>query len=158
LKLTSGPHAVEVLLGAGSATVDGRSVPFQERARDGEIVGIEIAGETFAVRVLRQGDRVSLWCAGRTFEIERSGERRPRGADQAGGLLAPMPGRVRKVMVAVGDAVTRGQILLVLEAMKMEHAIRSPQDGTVVRLGFAEGDLVEAGAPLVEIAAAAAGP
>ncbi|MEO8431086.1 MAG: biotin/lipoyl-containing protein [Acidobacteriota bacterium] len=156
MKLTSGPHAAEIVLGAGSATVGDRTVSFRERERDGEIVGIEIAGETVPVRVLRQGDRVSVWCAGRTFEIERTDERRRRGPDHAGGLLAPMPGRVRRVMVEAGDVVTRGQILLVLEAMKMEHAIRSPQDGTVVRLGFAEGDLVEAGAPLVEIAAAAA--
>ena len=68
-----------------------------------------------------------------------------------GGLISPMPGRVRRILVAEGDAVTRGQVLLILEAMKMEHAIRAARDGRVVRLAFREGDLVEAGVPLVEI-------
>jgi 3-methylcrotonyl-CoA carboxylase alpha subunit len=62
-----------------------------------------------------------------------------------------MPGRIRKTLVEPGDSVERGQVVLVLEAMKMEHAIRAPRDGTVTRLDHAEGDLVEAGTVLAEI-------
>lgn len=158
VKLTNGATAADVVLAAGAATLDGRPIAFVERRRDGQIVGVEIGGQVVAVRVAREGDRVFVWCGGRTFDIRRPAARRSRASDAAGGLAAPMPGRVRKVLVAVGDAVARGQVLLLLEAMKMEHAIRSPHDGTVLRLGFAEGDLVEAGAPLVEIAAAPHAP
>jgi 3-methylcrotonyl-CoA carboxylase alpha subunit len=62
-----------------------------------------------------------------------------------------MPGRIRKTLVRRGDEVARGQVVLILEAMKMEHAIRAPQDGVVTRLEHREGDLVEAGAVLAEI-------
>jgi 3-methylcrotonyl-CoA carboxylase alpha subunit len=62
-----------------------------------------------------------------------------------------MPGRIRKTLVNAGDSVRLGQVVLVLEAMKMEHAIRAPRDGMVTRLDHAEGDLVEAGTVLAEI-------
>ncbi|MGH9364366.1 MAG: acetyl-CoA carboxylase biotin carboxyl carrier protein subunit, partial [Thermoanaerobaculia bacterium] len=68
------------------------------------------------------------------------------------GLIAPMPGRVRKTLVAQGERVEKGQVVLILETMKMEHAIRAPESGQVVRLTHREGDLVEAGTELAVIA------
>ena len=62
-----------------------------------------------------------------------------------------MPGLIRRVEVSAGSAVSRGQVLMVLEAMKMEHAIRAPRDGVISRIAYGEGDLVEAGTPLVEL-------
>ncbi|MCW5702041.1 MAG: biotin carboxylase N-terminal domain-containing protein [Bradyrhizobium sp.] len=70
-------------------------------------------------------------------------------AEQRGGLKAPMPGKVMSVMVAEGDLVERGQPLLVLEAMKMEHRIDAPWNGTVKTLNVAAGDQVANGATLV---------
>jgi 3-methylcrotonyl-CoA carboxylase alpha subunit len=66
-------------------------------------------------------------------------------------LTAPMPGKILNVAVAVGDAVSANQPLLVLEAMKMEHTIAAPHAGTVRRLPFAVGAVVAAGAVLAEI-------
>jgi 3-methylcrotonyl-CoA carboxylase alpha subunit len=63
-----------------------------------------------------------------------------------------MPGRIVRLLVSEGETVARGTTLLVLEAMKMEHEIRAPHDGTVARLPFLVGDQVDAGAPLVEFA------
>ncbi len=77
----------------------------------------------------------------------------PEQAHEAGGRLsAPMPGRVVQLFVAAGDAVRRGQPLLVIEAMKMEHTIAAPRDGIVERLRYAVGDPVEEGAELVALA------
>jgi 3-methylcrotonyl-CoA carboxylase alpha subunit len=75
-------------------------------------------------------------------------------ADDAGSLSAPMPGKVIALLVADGEAVRRGQPLLVMEAMKMEHTIAAPADGVVERLLYRVGDQVAEGAPLVGFAVA----
>ncbi len=68
-----------------------------------------------------------------------------------GGLTAPMPGKVLDVRVAVGDTVSAGQVLLILEAMKMEHRITAPTDGTVTAVSVAAGDQLERGAALLHV-------
>jgi propionyl-CoA carboxylase alpha chain len=75
----------------------------------------------------------------------------PGDARAAGSLMAPMPGVVVRVDVAAGDRVTRGQSLLVLEAMKMEHTVAAPIDGTVSDINARVGVAVDAGAVLVVI-------
>jgi len=77
---------------------------------------------------------------------------RPRPSAEAGGSLrAPMPGSVLAVLVQVGDRVTEGQPLMKLEAMKMEHTIRTAADGVVEAIYFQPGDTVEAEAQLLKI-------
>ena len=68
-----------------------------------------------------------------------------------GSLHAPMPGRVVRVAVAEGDQVIEGQVLLVMEAMKMEHSLRSPQVGRVASVRVAAGDQVMADQILVVV-------
>lgn len=75
----------------------------------------------------------------------------PNAAASAGSLLAPMPGSIIGVDVAEGDAVTAGQQLLRLEAMKMEHTVTAPEDGIVSELPVSVGDKVDAGQTLVVI-------
>ncbi|TDV55283.1 acetyl/propionyl/methylcrotonyl-CoA carboxylase subunit alpha [Actinophytocola oryzae] len=82
----------------------------------------------------------------------------PRFADPAtqvaaGSLLAPMPGTVVRVAVAAGDRVVKGQPLLWLEAMKMQHQIDAPADGVVTELGVGAGDQVEVGRVLAVVSA-----
>ncbi|KMJ89762.1 acetyl/propionyl/methylcrotonyl-CoA carboxylase subunit alpha [Achromobacter xylosoxidans] len=73
--------------------------------------------------------------------------------DHGGGLTAPMPGKIISIAVKAGDSVTKGQPLLVMEAMKMEHTISAPADGKVEELFYAVGDQVTEGAELVAIGA-----
>lgn len=70
-------------------------------------------------------------------------------AEFTGGLYAPMPGKILATEVAVGDTVVAGQLLVILEAMKMEHRITAPVDGKVTQVNVAEGDQVDNGAMLV---------
>ncbi|MGH6943678.1 MAG: biotin/lipoyl-containing protein, partial [Geminicoccaceae bacterium] len=80
------------------------------------------------------------------------------GVEEAAGLLsAPMPGRIIRQLVAVGERVEAGTPLLVLEAMKMEHTIAAPAAGRVRALHFAEGDQVEEGVVLLDFEGAADG-
>jgi 3-methylcrotonyl-CoA carboxylase alpha subunit len=75
-------------------------------------------------------------------------------ASHAGGLAAPMPGKVIAFLAKAGDAVTKGQPLAVMEAMKMEHTIAAPRDGTIEELLYAVGDQVSEGGELLRMAAA----
>ncbi|MDR0488483.1 MAG: acetyl-CoA carboxylase biotin carboxyl carrier protein subunit [Propionibacteriaceae bacterium] len=75
----------------------------------------------------------------------------PLTQNQAGVVKAPMPGVVFGVEVAVGTQVHRGDLVVVLEAMKMENAICAPHDGIVTAIRVASGDAVEHGAVLVEL-------
>jgi biotin carboxyl carrier protein len=156
LRLESAGEQREVDLTNGTALIDGEKMPFQEIRRDGRVVALEVEGSLVSVRSACRGDRAYVWCAGDVFEFRRAAARparaRPAAGESHAGLVAPMPGRIRKTLVRRGDEVARGQVVLVLEAMKMEHAIRAPQDGVVTELPHREGDLVEAGAVLAEIA------
>ena len=73
------------------------------------------------------------------------------GIQEAGRLTAPMPGKVIAYLVQAGDAIKTGQPLAVLEAMKMEHTIAAPRDGTVAELLFAPGDQVSEGGELLTL-------
>lgn len=75
----------------------------------------------------------------------------PAGAQGAVKVNAPMPGKILKVNVNAGAAVKKGDVLLVLEAMKMENEICAPQDGTVATVECAAGDSVESGKVLVSM-------
>ena len=78
----------------------------------------------------------------------------PAAAPAAAGsvaVTAPMPGKILGVKASAGQAVKRGQVLLILEAMKMENEIVAPQDGTVASINVAVGDSVEPGATLATL-------
>ena len=75
------------------------------------------------------------------------------GAAAGGRLSSPLPGRVVFVSVAPGDSVSAGQTLMVIEAMKMEHAITAPASGSVETVHFAEGDQVDEGLELLVLSA-----
>ena len=104
------------------------------------------------LRAARNGPVVWVFHAGETYRIERVAVRGAAESTEAEhDLAAPMPGKVRALLVKEGDAVAKGATLLLLEAMKMEHPVRAPHDGVVRRLLVAEGSMVSAGDRLAEI-------
>ena len=84
------------------------------------------------------------------FEVQRQGRR--KGSAHHGTLSAPMPATVIRINVAPGDAVKKGDTLLVLEAMKMELPVRAPADGVVESVSCQTGELVQAGVTLIHLA------
>ena len=88
-----------------------------------------------------------------TVEEGFAGAAAPAPAPAAGGvtITSPMPGKILGIKAAAGTAVKRGQVILLLEAMKMENEIVAPQDGTVASVNVAVGDMVEPGAVLATL-------
>ena len=105
-----------------------------------------------AFHCVRDGDDVHLSWRGVVYRLreEREGAR-PGPRHAPGGLTAPMPGTVTAVRVAPGQAVRRGEELLVVEAMKMENPLRAPRDGVVRAVAVRPGDPVAPGVVLVEL-------
>ncbi len=127
-------------------------------ADSGTKLDLQFNGQRQTVQSWQFGESVHLFCdLGATVITEldalaHAGET----AAEGGRLTAPMPGKVVSFAVKAGDSVKKGQPLAVMEAMKMEHTIAAPTDGTVAELLFAPGDQVAEGAELLKLATASA--
>ncbi|PHM19953.1 MAG: 3-methylcrotonyl-CoA carboxylase [Curvibacter sp. PD_MW3] len=119
-------------------------------------IDLQFAGQRQRVQVLRSGEVAHVFLPQGATQITvidalaHAGETQTEG----GRLTAPMPGKVVSFAVQAGDKVTKGQVLAVMEAMKMEHTIAAPVDGVVAELLYAPGDQVAEGAELLKLSAA----
>jgi len=136
------------------ATIGGETVDVEVlRAEDGKL-DLLIDGKRVTAYISSENTRYWVTVNGQTFVLTKSSSARsrgPGGQHAKGELTAPMPGQVRAVNVGEGDAVTKGQTLLVLEAMKMEIRIHAPQDGVVKKLFVKQGQTVEREQPLLSV-------
>ncbi len=140
-------------LGAGEFDVTSGHQPERWRvhARDGARFVLEGPdGLVHTLRLVCEGRAVHLHGPLGDVRLEEVDRFPPPGDDAVkGGFIAPMPGKVVKVMVKAGDSVKSGQALLVLEAMKMEQTTTAPADGVVQKILVQEGEQVTAGQVLI---------
>jgi len=121
------------------------------QAKDGQL-DLSIDGKHVIAYVSADGTKRWVTVNGQTFLLTKaSGARKSSGQHTAGELTAPMPGQVRAVNAREGEAVTKGQTLLLLEAMKMEIRVQAPRDGVVKKLFVQQGQTVEREQMLIEI-------
>ncbi len=136
----------------GAVVVDGRrfhvveTSPGQYRVTsdDGARTIVAVAGPPHETWVMAGGQA-------RTLVVDGSPKRAASSRATVSDMTAPMPATVVKVVVAVGDRVSAGAPVVVLEAMKMELTVQAARDGVVRAIGCAVGDLVKPGVRLVEI-------
>ena len=116
-----------------------------------------INGSPLQATVVRSNDTLTVFCDGLGHRIEIHDPVAEAAVQDtaSGSLAAPMPGVVVDVAIASGQSVKRGDALIVLEAMKVEHTITAPADGTVEAVHFAKGDRVEEGVELLAFSPAA---
>jgi len=155
-------QAIEVeSLGDGryAVTLDGRRVELDSQVLPHGAVSVLIEDESFNVDFEEKGDEVAVLLRSEIVRFDIADERRIRmraanGGFQAEGkqvIAAPMPGKIVKVFVKVGDEVAEGQGLVVVEAMKMENELKAPKAGKVTEVHAKEGTAVENGAKLVVV-------
>jgi acetyl/propionyl-CoA carboxylase alpha subunit len=114
---------------------------------------MQMNGERFLAHTATDKEARYVHLNGTQFKLEKSDvwRRRGKGASSSGDLTADMPGQVIDVRVAEGDTVQAGDVLVVLEAMKMEIRITAPHDGTVVRVFVQKGAVIDRGQHIIEI-------
>jgi len=140
-------------------TYEGRTVTVDALSLESGAMSLLVEGTSHNVEVDEVGDELLVQVGGQTSRIDVADERRLRlRAGKAGFsvegkqlIAAPMPGKVIKVLVKLGDEVKEGQGLVVVEAMKMENELKSPKAGKVVELPAREGTAVEINAKLVVV-------
>ncbi len=134
--------------GPGGFVFDGRDV--EVRRWDGADLDLRIDGENRRFGVVSAAGVVTIFDGAESF-VARVPDPLSVAAEEAGGddLRAPMPGLVKRLAARPGQRVARGDVLVVLEAMKMEHSLVAPRDGAIREAPAAEGAQVEAGAVLV---------
>jgi 3-methylcrotonyl-CoA carboxylase alpha subunit len=143
-------------VGEGDAAVSGVLTFEPTSTVTGQGIILTYAGQRAVVNVYRRGEVAHVHTQAGAAQIiavdllAHAGD----GVAEGGRLTAPMPGKVVSFAVKAGDAVKKGQPLAVMEAMKMEHTIAAPIDGTVAELLFAPGDQVTEGAELLKLTAA----
>lgn len=148
-------HIVELRQKDGQCeiTLDGRPMDADAVQVSPNTLSIMLCGQSFEVNVSRSLDSaINMQCGSHEFSARivdaRAWRGRKQGAIEVEGrqvILAPMPGKIIRLLVAAGDSVEAGQGLLVVEAMKMQNEIRSPKSGKVERLLAKEGQAVNAG-------------
>jgi biotin carboxyl carrier protein len=140
-------------------TIDGARHVVDAVPLDHGAVSLLIDGRSYDVELDEAGDEVQVQVEGQLLVVDVADERALRLRAGAAGFTvtgkvtvsAPMPGKVVRVLVRPGTAVSEGQGLVVVEAMKMENELKSPKAGTVVEVFAKEGSAVEANAKLLTV-------
>ena len=155
MKLTFGNTTIDLTPTGKSyrATVGDKTVEVEILGTQDGQLNFLIDGERVTAHVSSENAKRWVTINGRTYLLTKQSGSRRSGAkhDHSGELTAPMPGQIRAVNVSKGDVVTKGQTLMVLEAMKMEIRIQAPIDGTVNKLFVKQGDTVEREQMLIEV-------
>jgi 3-methylcrotonyl-CoA carboxylase alpha subunit len=137
-------------------TMDGVTSDLALAARAGATLSIRLGAAAMHGTVRRDGELFHVFTGGRHFTLAYHDPMAHAGEVEAAGgrLTAPMPGKVVAILAKAGQAVKKGEALVIMEAMKMEHTIGAPSDGIVEELLYGVGDQVADGAPLLAFKAA----
>lgn len=133
--------------------IDGEELVIDGRKLSGHIYSLLVNNRSFTVDVAAKDDLYTVACEGKSFRLKLFDERRAarpgegESGSREGGkeVRAFMPGKVVEVLVAVGDAVSKDQGVLIIEAMKMENEVRAAAAGKVKAIRVAPGQAVESG-------------
>ena len=148
-------HAVRVVFGSDGLRLRAGASEWSMAVAtlaDGRLL-VRLGERSFKARAVRDGDDWHVFCEGdyRQLRLRQLLQGIDEDTAHTGSLAAPMPGRIVKVYCAAGAKVKRGEPLLILEAMKMEHTIAAPVDGVIEEIHYRAGEQVLEGAQLITL-------
>lgn len=162
-RLNQDNHHRFEFVGLGAVVAHYRSEGFQldlpkgpvlasgEIEADGSLLA-SIGGMRVPASVVKREREITVFAFGTSCRLELLGVESALEEDSGGSLAAPMSGNIIQVLVKAGDSVTKGQALLILEAMKMEHTISAPAQGVIKEIFYGTGEQVKEGAQLLAMA------
>lgn len=148
------PHRLELEKAADGwlCHVDGRLVPIDAVLPRRDVLSLLVDGRAYEIKREQIATEVHLWVGSRRLAVEVRDPRSLRSRQKAGGaesgprqIVAPMPGRIVRLLVAENAEVEAGQGIVVIEAMKMQNEIKSPKKGTVKKISATPGASVNPG-------------
>ena len=138
-----------------TADINGEKIELSGEILNKNLVAVELQGKKDKLAFSQSKDALTIFKNGKTYAFHyiKNNYSAEDSAGSEGNLKAPMPGAITQVFVTANQSVKKDEVLLTLEAMKMEYAIRAPFDGVVIASYFQKGDQVKAGDELVEFQA-----
>jgi 3-methylcrotonyl-CoA carboxylase alpha subunit len=128
----------------------GASIAASARNAGDDMIEVDLDGTISRATVVRHGGELTIFAGGASHRLAFEKPVAVEEEDPSGRLVSPLPGSVIQVLVAEGDSVAKGQALMIIEAMKMEHTISAPRRGIVRQIYFGAGEQVAEGAQLLE--------
>ena len=154
------PHKLQLEFKDGQyrISIDEREYAVDSAVISDNCLSMLVDGKAFTVYFAEANGKKYVSIGGEQFCIEEAQSEASVGSgadatavDEAPVAASPMPGKVVKILVSLGDKVEKGQGLVIVEAMKMENEIKSPVKGIVDKVNFKPGDLVDAAQPILEM-------
>jgi biotin carboxyl carrier protein len=136
--------------------VNGQAKRIQLLSEEASAITLLVDGRPLRVHIVNDGQRALAAIDGHVYEFSRAGEKKGPSRQREGGRISPeihspMPGKILEVRVAEGATVEAGQVLLLLEAMKMENSLTIEGTARIKRIHVSAGDLVDLGQLLIEL-------
>ena len=149
------PSEVQVIYHSNNQftfVIQGKEYRVEAKSNPDHTIRISVDGhiKTFTSKYTSD-DSIKIWEDNQVYDLIVPSESKNEGANSEGSLVAPMPGKITKINVKVGDTVQQGDPLIIMEAMKMEHIVRAPTSGKVSKFFFKVGDLVPAKGVLIQL-------
>ncbi len=148
------PHRLELEKAAAGweCRLDGQSIHVDALIPRRDVLSLLIDGHSYEIKREQTATDLHMWVGSARFAVEMRDPRSLRSRQKTGGdkkgprkILAPMPGRIVRLLVAEGSAVEAGQGIVVIEAMKMQNEIKSPKKGVVSKISTSTGAAVNPG-------------
>lgn len=136
--------------------VNGQARHIQLLSEEDNAITLLVNGRPLRIHIVHDGQRSLAAIEGQVYEFSRAGEKKGIGRQREAGRLnpeirSPMPGKILDIRVTVGETITAGHVLVLLEAMKMENTLTAEGAGRVKKIHVAVGELVDLGQLLVEL-------